>query len=116
MHVAMKRAYEAPSPADGRRVLVDRLWPRGLRKDEAGIDLWLKEVAPSNELRHWFAHEVEKWPEFRTRYKTELNHNPAWQELKTLAHQGDLTLVYAAHDQEHNQALILKEMLERSDS
>lgn len=112
MTITLKRAYEAPTRADGWRVLVDRLWPRGVSKDEAHIDLWLKEVAPSNELRKWFAHDPEKWPEFRKRYLSELQHNPALAELQALARQhARLTLVYAARDEMHNQAQLLKEVL-----
>jgi uncharacterized protein YeaO (DUF488 family) len=112
MTITLKRAYEAPTRADGWRVLVDRLWPRGVSKDEAHINLWLKEVAPSSELRKWFAHDPEKWPEFRKRYLSELRHNPALAELQALARQhARLTLVYAARDEMHNQAQLLKEVL-----
>ena len=112
--VQLKRAYEPPASDDGTRVLVDRLWPRGLRKAEAGIDLWLKDVAPSDELRRWFGHDPERWTEFRRRYKAELAHNAkAVGELKSLARRGRLTLIYAAHDEAHNQAVVLKEILAR---
>ncbi len=113
MNVMLKRAYELPAKHDGQRILVDRLWPRGLGRATARIDLWLKEVAPSAELRRWFGHDPEKWTEFRKRYRAELEDNPAWPELQALARQGDLTLVYAAKDQLHNQAVVLKQLLER---
>ena len=113
MNVMLKRAYEPPSKDDGERILVDRLWPRGVAKVKAQIGLWLKDVAPSTELRQWFGHDPEKWPEFKKRYRTELKNNPAWSELKSLARQGDLTLVYAAKDQLHNEAVVLKQLLER---
>lgn len=113
MNVMLKRAYEPPARHDGQRILVDRLWPRGLAKVKARIDLWLKEVAPSTELRQWFKHDPEKWTEFKKRYRAELKDNPAWPELQALARQGDLTLVYAAKDQLHNEAVVLKQLLER---
>lgn len=113
MTVKLKRAYEPPAEDDGKRILVDRLWPRGVPKLKAKIDLWLKDVAPSTELRKWFGHATEKWPEFKKRYRAELNKNPAWPELQSLARQGDLTLVYAAKDRLHNEALVLKQLLER---
>jgi len=114
VNVALKRAYDSPTKDDGYRVLVDRLWPRGLAKVKAKIDLWLKEVAPSTELRKWFGHDPEKWSEFKKRYRAELKNNPAWPELQSLAHKKNLTLVYAAKDQSHNEAIVLKELLERS--
>ena len=113
MNVILRRAYESPSKNDGYRVLVDRLWPRGVAKIKAKIDLWLKEVAPSTELRQWFGHDPEKWTEFKRRYRAELKNNPAWTELQSLAQQKDLTLVYAAKDQLHNEAVVLKQLLER---
>lgn len=110
--VQLKRAYDPPAPDDGTRVLVDRLWPRGVRKSAAGIDHWLKEVAPSHELRRWFGHDPARWSEFRRRYEAELKQHPeALEELKALARQGRLTLVYSAHDAAHNQAVVLKELL-----
>lgn len=114
MKVILKRAYESPVKNDGYRVLVDRLWPRGLAKVKARIDLWLKDVAPSTELRQWFGHDPEKWVEFKKRYRAELKNNPAWLELQSLARQEDLTLVYAAKDQLHNEAVVLKQLLERN--
>ena len=113
MRVMLKRAYETPAASDGYRVLVDRLWPRGLAKVKARIDLWLKEVAPSTELRQWFGHDPAKWAEFRKRYRAELKGNPAWAQLESLSHHKKLTLVYAARDQVHNEAAVLQELLER---
>lgn len=114
MTVMLKRAYEPPAKADGKRILVDRLWPRGVTKAKADIDLWLKEVAPSTELRQWFGHDPEKWAEFKKRYRAELKNSPALSELRSLAGQGNVTLVYAAHDESHNNAVVLKEILDRS--
>ncbi|WP_313642696.1 DUF488 domain-containing protein [Stenotrophomonas sp.] len=112
MDVTLKRAYEAAAKSDGYRVLVDRLWPRGLSKVNAKIDLWLKDVAPSTELRQWFGHVPEKWPEFKKRYIAELKSNPAWIELQALSAERNITLVYAARDREHNEALVLKKLLD----
>ncbi len=112
MDILLKRAYETPSAADGTRVLVDRLWPRGLTKARAAVDLWLKEVAPSTELRQWFGHDPEKWTEFKRRYRTELKDNSALSELAALARRGRVTLVYAARDELHNAAVVLKQVLE----
>jgi len=113
MKIRLKRAYEAPRENDGFRTLVDRLWPRGVSRDSARIDLWLKEIAPSDDLRRWFAHDPEKWGEFRDRYLRELEHNPsAVEELMEHVHQGTVTLIYGAKDQEHNNAVVLKEYLE----
>ena len=110
----LKRVYETPSEEDGTRILVDRLWPRGLTKETARIDLWLKEVAPSNELRKWFAHDPAKWPEFKARYKAELKHNGAQLALLKLAVlRGPATLLYGAKDAEHNQAVVLQDLLNR---
>jgi uncharacterized protein YeaO (DUF488 family) len=107
----LKRAYEPAVSGDGRRVLVDRIWPRGVSKDEAHIDLWLKDVAPSTALRKWFGHEVERWPEFRERYRKELKSNPAVDQLRKIAAEGTTTLVYGAKDEAHNQAVVLAEVL-----
>ena len=112
MSILLKRVYEVPAKSDGKRVLVDRLWPRGLTKAKAKIDLWLKEVAPSTGLRQWFEHDPSKWDEFKKRYHADLMGNPAVAELKALARQGEITLVYAAKDQLHNQAVALKEFLD----
>ncbi|HEY5475027.1 MAG TPA: DUF488 family protein [Candidatus Limnocylindrales bacterium] len=109
----MKRAYETPSPADGRRVLVERLWPRGLSKEKAAVDVWFKEVAPSTELRRWFGHDPAKWEEFRRRYREELRERPEeLQSLRSLVEAGPVTFVYGSRDQEHNAATVLKELLE----
>lgn len=113
MNVMLKRAYELPAKTDGKRILVDRLWPRGLAKVKAKIDLWLKDVAPSTELRQWFGHDPEKWPEFKKRYRVELKNNSALSELQALSRQGNITLIYAARDQLHNEAVVLKKILER---
>src|SRR5881275_1171539 len=104
-NVAIKRVYDKPEAEDGTRVLVDRLWPRGLSKERAHIDAWLKDVAPSNELRKWFAHDPQKFAEFRRRYEDELaseTSREALAKLRDLAKQGPITLVFAAHDTEHN--------------
>lgn len=108
----IKRAYEAPVPQDGTRVLVDRMWPRGLKKTDAAIAQWMKEIAPSTELRKWFGHDPQKWQEFRRRYRAELeDKGELLGELKALAKRGPVTLVYSAHDQAHNQAVVLLEKL-----
>lgn len=112
--IHMKRVYDEPAKADGTRVLVDRIWPRGVRKDEAAIDEWLKEIAPSTELRKWFGHSPERWEEFRRRYEAELAENEdAVERLLDLCRKGDVTLVYAARDDEHSNARVIKELLER---
>ena len=111
MAVRTKRVYDHPSDADGTRILIDRLWPRGLSKKDAQVDRWLKEVAPSTELRKWFGHDPEKWAEFKKRYRAELRDNPALAELVEVAREGDITLVYAAKDQMHNHAAVLEEIL-----
>ena len=114
MKIKLKRVYEEPDPADGTRILVDRLWPRGLTKEKAHVDLWLKEVAPSNELRKWFAHDPARWAEFKTRYRAELKHNSEQVALlKQAAAKGPATLVYGAKDEEHNEAVVLQELLNR---
>lgn len=114
MEVSLKRAYEAAAEADGMRILVDRLWPRGLAKAKARFDLWLKEVAPSTELRKWFAHDPDKWTEFKQRYRAELKDSAALRQLKDLSCESHITLVYAARDEAHNEAVVLKQILERS--
>lgn len=111
--IRSKRVYESASEQDGVRVLVDRLWPRGLSKDKANIDLWLKEIAPDNSLRKWFSHDPEKWEEFRKMYLEELKQKEDQvQELLENAVETDLTLLYAAKDENLNNAAILKEYLE----
>ena len=113
-HVRLKRAYEPPSPEDGVRVLVDRLWPRGLRKADAAIDRWMKDVAPSTELRQWFGHDPERWQEFHRRYAKELQqHTTAIDELRELARHDTITLVFGSRDEEHNDAVALREVLMR---
>ncbi|MFL1386603.1 DUF488 domain-containing protein [Pseudomonas tritici] len=112
MNVMLKRAYELPSATDGQRVLVDRLWPRGVSKVKAKIDLWLKDVAPSTELRQWFGHEPDKWSEFKTRYCDEMKSNPALLVLQELSRHSDITLIYAARDQLNNEAVVLKQILD----
>lgn len=110
--IRIKRAYETPDAEDGERILVDRLWPRGLTKEKAKIDLWLKDVAPSTELRKWFAHDPARWAEFQSRYKAELKSNKeSLSLLRQQAAKGNVTLIYAAKDQEHNEAVILQRLL-----
>ena len=115
MDIRLKRAYEPASPADGYRVLVDRLWPRGVSKQRAMLDDdWQKELAPSTELRQWFGHEPRRFPEFRRRYLDELRcERPRLAELRRRARDGALTLVYAARDAEHNEAVVLADVLRR---
>lgn len=110
MDIKIKRVYEQPDQADGMRILVDRLWPRGLTKEKASVDLWLKDIAPSTELRKWFGHEPDKWEEFKARYLLELKGNPEQVHLlKQAMEKGAVTLVYGAKDKEHNEALALQE-------
>jgi uncharacterized protein YeaO (DUF488 family) len=111
---ALKRAYDAADPADGARFLVERLWPRGVKKASLRADGWIKDAAPSTELRKWFHHDPEKWAEFRRRYFKELeSRRAAWQRLLDAARRGRVTLIYSSHDSEHNNAVALKEFLER---
>lgn len=105
--VRLKRIYEPAAAEDGQRVLVDRIWPRGITKAEARIDLWLKDIAPSTALRKWFGHRPERWPEFQRRYSVEIDANPAIDQLRDLARRGVLTLLYGARDEAHNQAIVL---------
>jgi uncharacterized protein YeaO (DUF488 family) len=108
-----KRIHEAPAKGDGTRVLVDRLWPRGVSKEKARLDAWVRGVAPSNELRKWFAHDPAKWQEFRKRYFKELDANAeAVEEVRALVAKGTATLLFAAKDEEHNNAVALREYLE----
>jgi len=111
--IKLKRVYVEPAVEDGRRILVERLWPRGMSKDKIKIDEWMKDLAPSGSLRRWFSHDPEKWQEFRSRYRKELE--PKTSELKRLAEmakRGDITFVYSARDEQHNNAVVLKELLE----
>ena len=112
MVLKIKRVYETPAKEDGMRILADRLWPRGLTKEKAKLDLWLKEIAPSAGLRKWFDHDPKKWPEFKKRYLRELRENKeSVSVLKEEVKKGPVTLLYAARDEEHNEALFLKEIL-----
>ena len=111
-HIRLKRAYEPPAPDDGARVLIDRLWPRGVKKEDAAIDEWLKEIAPSTALRKWFGHDPARWQEFRRRYRSEVQqHSDEFERLRALARRGPITLVYSAHDEAHNDAVVLKDLL-----
>lgn len=111
--IRLKRIHDPPEDGDGSRVLVDRVWPRGVRKADARIDRWLREVAPSTELRKWFGHEPDRWPAFRERYRGELAEAPqALRELLALCRQDTVTLVFSARDRERNQAVVLKEVLQ----
>lgn len=110
--IQLKRAYEAPAASDGKRVLIDRLWPRGVRKEDAALDLWLKELGPSTELRQWFGHEPARWDEFQQRYAEELSHkSELLDQLREFAREGVLTLVYSARDEQHNDAVVLRRLL-----
>lgn len=116
MPISLKRAYDAPSDDDGRRILVDRLWPRGLRRESARIDDWLKDIAPSHDLRKWFSHDPKKWKEFQRRYCAELDSEPGvktlWQ-IAEVASAERVTLLYAAKDEQHNNAVVLKLVIEK---
>ena len=109
--VQRKRVYEHPATDDGTRVLVDRLWPRGVRKEDAHIDWWAKALAPSKELRTWFGHDPSRFPEFARRYREEVRYLPDLDRLRGLAAKGTVTLVYGAKDSEHNNARVLAELL-----
>jgi uncharacterized protein YeaO (DUF488 family) len=110
--IKIKRVYDPVSVDDGKRILVDRLWPRGLKKDEARIDEWLKEIAPSDELRKWFSHDPSKWQEFKNRYKKDLkSKSEITEKLRTEAKKGPVTLLFSAKDIEHNNAVVLKEVI-----
>jgi uncharacterized protein YeaO (DUF488 family) len=114
--VKLKRAYEPPARGDGYRVLVDRMWPRGLRKEDLVLDEWLKDVAPSAGLRKWFGHDPKRWPEFKRRYEQELEEDPASEGIRALsrrARRGTLTLLFASRDNDHNNAVVLGEILGR---
>ncbi len=111
--IHLKRAYDQTAPEDGRRFLVERLWPRGIKKSELPLEAWLKEVAPNTSLRRWFSHDPKKWDEFRRRYFQELDHHAdAWEAILKAAQSGTVTLIYSSHDTEHNNAVALKEYLE----
>lgn len=108
----LKRAYEPATASDGKRILVDRLWPRGLSKERAAIDEWMKDVAPSTSLRRWFGHDPERWPEFRRRYKRELrDHSELLSHIASLASRGRVTLVFGARDEQHNDAVVLAALI-----
>lgn len=111
--IRLKRVYEKPSRMDGSRILVDRLWPRGLTKERAAVTLWLKDVAPSTELRKWFGHAPARWKQFQARYREELREQKdALELLKRKSNTHTVTLLYAARDEQHNEALVLKRVLE----
>ena len=111
-HIKLKRAYEPPASDDGTRILIDRLWPRGVKKADAAIDEWMKDIAPSTGLRKWFGHDPARWQEFRRRYQSEIRQHPdEFDRLRTLAQNGQITLVFSAHDEAHNDAVVLKDLL-----
>ena len=111
-HLRLKRVYEPPPSEDGMRVLIDRLWPRGLTKEKAAVDHWIKDIAPSAALRKWFGHDPDRWTEFRRRYKEELRqHTALLDQIRDLASGGTVTLLFGAHDEEHNDAVVLREVL-----
>jgi uncharacterized protein YeaO (DUF488 family) len=113
MPVKIKRAYEKPARADGKRFLIDALWPRGIKKEDLKIEAWLKELAPSTELRQWFHHDPTKWQEFQRQYRRELRaQKDALASLRQAAQRGTVTLVYSARDEEHNNAIVLQRVLE----
>lgn len=116
MPIGLKRIYDEKSLSDGTRILIDRLWPRGMSKASAGVDRWMKEIAPSPELRTWFCYKPEHWEEFQKRYREELLHNPALGELREMAKAGMVSLLYAAKDQTYNHALVLEKVLAEKDS
>jgi uncharacterized protein YeaO (DUF488 family) len=111
-NVKLKRAYEVPASNDGKRILVDRLWPRGVKKTDSAIDEWIKDIAPSATLRKWFGHNPARWPQFRRRYSKELQRHPEeLARLRALARQAPITLVFAAHDEARNDAVVLRHIL-----
>ena len=111
--LTIKRVYDSPKSTDGIRFLVERLWPRGIKKEQLKMKAWLKEVSPSPDLRKWYSHDTSKWTEFQKRYQAELRNNPdAWQPILAVAEKGNVTLLYSARDTEHNSALGLKRFLE----
>jgi uncharacterized protein YeaO (DUF488 family) len=108
----IKRVYEAPEASDGFRVLVDRLWPRGMAKERAALNLWMKDIAPSTELRRWFGHDPKRWKKFQTRYRAELKeHDTDLAQLRSQARKGTVTLLFGARDIEHNEAVVLRNVL-----
>lgn len=111
-HLRLKRAYELATPDDGLRILIDRLWPRGVSKAEAKLDDWMKDVAPSTELRQWFSHDPARWAEFQRRYRVELQqHSEELNHIRALAKKQTVTLIYSAHDEAHNDAVVLRDVL-----
>lgn len=111
-HIRIKRAYDPPLDTDGTRILIDRLWPRGVKKEALALGQWMKELAPSNELRQWYGHEPALWPEFRRRYAAELHpHLALFESLRALARQGTITLIYSARNETQNNAVALREFL-----
>jgi len=115
MKLNIKRAYEEADDSDGKRILIDRLWPRGVSRETAQIDLWMREIAPSTELRKWFGHDPAKWEAFQSRYNDELDSNPELVDtIRTMAMAGQVTLIYAAKDEEHNDAVVLLNYLKKS--
>ena len=114
MLLGIKRIYDKAGITEGKRVLVDRLWPRGVKRSTSNIDVWLKEVAPSTELREWFSHDPEKWEEFKERYRKELKGNKAFDELVKMAREGDITLIYSSKDEKHNNAEVLQEEIQKA--
>jgi uncharacterized protein YeaO (DUF488 family) len=110
--IKVKRIYESPEPDDGLRILVERLWPRGVRKDEASIDLWMKEIAPSHELRRWFSHDPAKWKEFKRRYWEEIKYKKEFEELVKLTRERNITLLFSTKSLKYNNAVALKQFIE----
>lgn len=111
-HLRLKRVYDPPDAADGKRILVDRLWPRGMTRERAALDDWRKDLAPSDGLRRWFDHDPAKWPEFRARYLKELKaQDTALNQLRAEATRGTVTLLYGARDTQHNEAVVLRDLL-----
>lgn len=112
--IDIQRVYDEPTRDTGARFLVDRIWPRGIKKEDLHLDGWLKDVAPTDKLRHWFGHYTARWSEFKTRYEAELDANPsAWRPIIEAAHHGRVTLLFGARDEEHNQAVVLRDYLMR---
>ena len=109
--IKIKRVYEKPERTDGKRILVDRLWPRGISKEAASLDLWMKDIAPSDALREWFGHDPKRWRAFKSKYLKEINGTEALKQLSQMAKGGNITLVYAAKDEQHNNAVALSEII-----